>query len=68
QAPTDTVAVVDLGGRSWTNWHPYFGGPHNGGLIACMGDGSVRTISYNMDNETWRRISLSKDNEPIGSF
>src|SRR5690606_16714285 len=42
EAPTDTVAVVDAGGRSWTNWHPYFGGPHSGGLVGCLADGSVR--------------------------
>jgi prepilin-type N-terminal cleavage/methylation domain-containing protein len=68
QAPTDTIAVTDLGGRTWTNWHPYFGGPHSGGLIGCLADGSVRSFSYNMDNETWRRVCLSKDGLPTGDF
>lgn len=68
QAPTDTVTVTDAGGRTWDNWHPYFGGPHAGGVLACMGDGAVRSISYNIDNETWRRISLSKSNLPVGEF
>ena len=36
-APTNTVAVVDKGGVSWTNWHPFFGSAHQGGMNACLG-------------------------------
>lgn len=68
QAPTDTTPVIDEGGRSWDNWHPFFGGPHAGGINALMGDGAVRIINFNIDNETFRRISLSKSNLPVGQF
>ncbi|EDL61911.1 DUF1559 domain-containing protein [Gimesia maris] len=68
KAPTDTVAVVDKGGVSWTNWHPFFGSAHDGGMNACLADGSVRLISYNIDHEVMRRISLTDDREPIDNF
>ncbi|MFH1300302.1 MAG: DUF1559 domain-containing protein [Planctomycetota bacterium] len=67
-APTDTIAVTDKGGVSWTNWHPFFGSAHSGGMNACLADGAVRLISYNIDGEVMRRISLTDDREPIGEF
>ena len=67
-APTDSIAVVDAGGRSWTNWHPFFGSSHAGGSNAVFGDGSVRSISYNIDGETMRRISIANDGMPVGEF
>jgi len=67
-APTDTIAVTDKGGRSWTNWHPFFGSAHQGGMNACLADGAVRLISYNIDDKVMRRLSLRDDREPIGDF
>ncbi|QDT44286.1 putative major pilin subunit [Gimesia alba] len=67
-APTNTVAVVDKGGVSWTNWHPFFGSAHQGGMNACLADGSVRLISYNIDGEIMRRISLTNDRESVGEY
>lgn len=67
-APTNTTAVVDKGGVSWTNWHPFFGSAHQGGMNACLADGSVRLISYNIDGEIMRRISLTNDREPVGEY
>ena len=68
QAPTDAIAVTDKGGISWTNWHPFFGSAHDGGMNACLADGSVRVISYNIDHEVMRRISLTDDREPLENF
>lgn len=68
KAPTDTVAVTDKGGVSWTNWHPFFGSAHDGGMNACLADGSVRLISYNIDGDIMRRISLTDDREPLENF
>jgi prepilin-type N-terminal cleavage/methylation domain-containing protein/prepilin-type processing-associated H-X9-DG protein len=62
------TTVVDRGGRSWGQWHPYFGGPHSGGVIACMADGHVRMISFNIDHEVFRRLSHSRDGLPVGDF
>lgn len=67
-APTNTVAVVDKGGVSWTNWHPFFGSAHQGGMNACLADGSVRLINYNIDGEVMRRISLRNDREAVGEY
>ena len=67
-APTDTTAVVDKGGVSWTNWHPFFGSAHQGGMNACLADGSVRLISYNIDGEIMRRISLTNDHQSVGEY
>ncbi|QDT96246.1 DUF1559 domain-containing protein [Gimesia aquarii] len=67
-APTNTVGVADKGGVNWTNWHPYFGSAHHGGMNACLADGSVRLISYNIDGEVMRRISMRNDRETVGEF
>lgn len=67
-SPNTVPAWQDPKGLGFGQWHPYFGGPHAGGVVACMVDGSVRQISYEVDNETFRRLSLSKDNLPVKDF
>jgi len=62
------TSVVDKGGRSFKQWTPFFGSSHDGGLNVCMADGSVRVISYHVDHQTFRRVSLSNDGEPTGEF
>lgn len=66
QAPTNTRSVVDIGGRSWGNWHPYWGAAHPGGANFVLGDGAVRTVTYTIDQVIMRRLSLINDGEPIG--
>ncbi len=68
RAPRDTIAVIDIGGRSWTNWHPFFGAAHSGGANVVLCDGSVRMVSYNISDVIMRRISLIRDGEPIGEW
>jgi prepilin-type N-terminal cleavage/methylation domain-containing protein len=64
-APPTYTPVVDAGGRSWTKWHPYFGGPHPGGIVAVLGDGSVRSINFEVEHEVFRRLSHSRDRLPV---
>ncbi len=59
------TTVTDKGGNSWGQWHPFFGSSHAGGCNFCMGDGSVRLISYNVDDEQFRRLSITNDNLPV---
>jgi len=62
------TTIVDKGGVSWGQWHPFFGSSHPGGTNFCLADGSVRLISETIDDETFRRLSLTNDAETIGSF
>ena len=43
----------------------YFGSAHSGGFNACMGDGSVRTISYSMDPYVFNCLGDRRDRQPI---
>jgi prepilin-type N-terminal cleavage/methylation domain-containing protein/prepilin-type processing-associated H-X9-DG protein len=49
-------------------WYNNFGASHAGGCNFCMADGSVRSISYLIDSETFRRLSHSQDALPLGEF
>ena len=55
------TAIVDRGGLTFTQWHPFFGSSHPGGINACFADGSVRLISFTVDDEAFRRMSLTDD-------
>ncbi|MEJ5343183.1 MAG: DUF1559 domain-containing protein, partial [Thermogutta sp.] len=59
------TTVVDVDGRTWGRWHPFFGSSHPGGLNACMADGGVRFLSFTVDHQVFRRLSLSDDGEPV---
>ncbi len=62
------TTVKDPSGYSWGQWHPFFGSSHPGGVNAAMADGSVRLISFTIQQEIMRRLSLSDDGESIGNF
>lgn len=51
-----------------TFWSGRFGSSHDGAFNAAMVDGSVRSISYNVDAETFRRACVRNDKLPIGDF
>ena len=51
-----------------TYWSGRFGSSHAGGFNGVLIEGSVRTISYNIDSETFRRICVRNDQEPVGEF
>jgi type II secretory pathway pseudopilin PulG len=48
-----------------TYWPIQFGSSHPAGINACMGDGSVRVITFTVDPEVFRRASTSNDNKSI---
>lgn len=47
----------------FTQWHPYFGSSHSGGMNACLADGSVRFIPYTVDQNVFRCLCLTDDGE-----
>jgi hypothetical protein len=51
-----------------TYWSDRFGSIHSGAFNGVLCDGSVRTISYNVNAETFRRICVRNDNLPVGGF
>lgn len=57
--------VTDMQGRAFTRWHPFFGSSHRGGANFAMADGSVRSISFTVNPETFRRLSLANDRLPV---
>jgi prepilin-type N-terminal cleavage/methylation domain-containing protein/prepilin-type processing-associated H-X9-DG protein len=62
---TGWTTIKDLGGRSWGQWHPFFGAAHAGGMNACLADGSVRFVPFTVDAEVFRRLSLTNDGQPV---
>jgi prepilin-type N-terminal cleavage/methylation domain-containing protein len=51
-----------------THWSGRFGASHAGAFNGVMVDGSVRSISYNVDAETFRRVCVRNDMQPVGEF
>lgn len=51
-----------------TYWSSRFGSTHDGAFNVVMVDGSVRSVSYNVDTETFRRICVRNDMQPVGEF
>jgi prepilin-type N-terminal cleavage/methylation domain-containing protein len=41
--------------------------PHTGGMQACLGDGSVRSVAPSISATTWIRACDPRDGEPMGS-
>lgn len=48
-----------------TLWIQRFGSSHSGGFNGAMADGSVRSISYSIDSETFRRMCVRNDGLPV---
>ena len=45
-----------------------FGSSHSGGVNALLADGSVRVISYHIDESVFRKLGDRRDGEVIGEF
>ncbi len=50
-----------------TVWRRMFGSAHPGGLNALLGDGSVRFIKFSIDPNTFRKLTVIDDREPISA-
>jgi prepilin-type processing-associated H-X9-DG protein len=48
-----------------TFWSERFGSSHSGTFNGALADGSVRSFSYSIDMETFRRLCVRNDGEPI---
>ncbi len=46
-------------------WLQRFGSSHSGGFNGAMADGSVRSVSYSIDPETFRRLCVRNDGLPV---
>lgn len=51
-----------------TFWSGRFGSSHAGVFNGLLADGSVRTLSFSVDAETFRRLCVRNDGQPIGEF
>ena len=51
-----------------TYWSGRFGSSHDGAFNVVMVDGSVKSVSYNVDAETFRRACVRNDRLPVGEF
>jgi prepilin-type N-terminal cleavage/methylation domain-containing protein len=47
--------------RNWPNWQAQARSKHTGGVLAAMGDASVRFFRDTIDQETWRRANSRND-------
>jgi prepilin-type N-terminal cleavage/methylation domain-containing protein len=45
--------------------HHQFGSSHPGGIMATLGDGSTRFISFTIDLQTFRNLGIRDDGNPI---
>ncbi len=52
---------------SGTIWRRFFGAAHPGGMNALLGDGSVRFIKFSINANTFRKLCVIDDREPISA-
>jgi type II secretory pathway pseudopilin PulG len=55
---------VWVGAATHFKAHFFFGGPHPGTIETCMGDGSIRSVSYGIDPLVWWRAGSRNDGTP----
>ncbi len=53
QPDIDAPCTTNAAGARVTIWNQQFGSSHVGGMNAVLGDGSVRTVRYNIDPAVW---------------
>jgi prepilin-type N-terminal cleavage/methylation domain-containing protein len=61
----DSMHPDESGGAFWSN---RFGSSHDGAFNGVLADGSVRSISYSIDAETFRRVCVRNDGKTVGEF
>ena len=66
---TPNLPIPDIQVKAASNYWPnQFGSSHSGGVNFCLADGSCRLVNFQVDGETFRRLSLRQDGEPVGEF
>jgi prepilin-type N-terminal cleavage/methylation domain-containing protein len=65
QPDSDAPCVTNASGGTQTIWNQQFGSRHSGGMIGVMGDGSVRTIGFNVDPAVWRATCTRNGGETL---
>jgi len=80
-AQTDGIGQMNAGGADYSsgslpfqagpsaqqcNWYVTQGG-HDGGMLAGMGDGSVRVVTQGVSVTTWRNACTPSDGNPLGN-
>jgi hypothetical protein len=53
--------------HNWPNWQAQARSSHINGVLACMGDGSVRMIPNSVDQVTWFQMNSRNDGRPYNS-
>lgn len=64
EGSTWIVAQTKHGNR-FNQWHPFFGSSHTSGMNGGFADGSVQFLSFSIDAEVFRRLSLVDDGETV---
>lgn len=62
---TEAPNVVNASGNPVTIWNQQFGGPHTGIVMTVACDGSVRPVSFNVDQTAWIAYSTRNGGETV---
>lgn len=60
------VRDAESTGYGWEGYQ--FGGPHDGGFNGLLGDGSVRFISFNINETVFNNLGHKSDGNTLGEF
>src|SRR5262249_31761749 len=66
QGPGGSLAFQTAPSAANCNWYATQGA-HAGGMVAGMGDGSVRGVSSGVSLNTWVAACMPNDGNPLGS-
>jgi len=62
--PVQDATSAEMAARGQTNLQSRFGSAHTSGINVVLGDGSVRSVSYNVDPNIWRFAGSIIDTNP----
>jgi prepilin-type processing-associated H-X9-DG protein len=62
--PVKDMTEADFSARSIDNIQSRFGSAHTGGINVVLGDGSVRSVNYNIDPNIWKFSGSIIDTNP----
>lgn len=65
---SDTTSLTELEDEIGQATRELFGGPHTGGCLFSMCDGSVSTVNYDVDPEVFRQMGDRRDEGQVKEF